>query len=36
MTGSMPELEQVLVYVWRQTLVDGAKHVLIDGREISG
>jgi hypothetical protein len=27
----MPELEQMLISVWRQTLVDGAKHVEIDG-----
>ena len=27
----MPDLEEVLVSVWRQTLVDGAKSVEIDG-----
>jgi hypothetical protein len=29
--ATMPELEQMLISVWRQTLVDGAKHVEIDG-----
>jgi hypothetical protein len=29
----MPNTEEVLVSVWRQTLVDGAKHVLIDGKK---
>jgi hypothetical protein len=29
----MPELEEILVSVWRQTLVDGKKHVQIgDGK----
>jgi hypothetical protein len=27
----MPELSEALVSVWRQTLVDGAKHVEIEG-----
>jgi len=27
----MPELEQMLISVWRQTLVDSAKHVEIGG-----
>ena len=29
----MPELEQILITVWRQTLVDGAKSVEIDGKK---
>ena len=29
----MPELEQVLISVWRQSLVDGAKSVEIDGKQ---
>jgi hypothetical protein len=29
----MPELEQTIVSVWRQTLVDGAKYVEIDGQK---
>ena len=29
----MPELQDVLVSVWRQALVDGAKYVLIDGEK---
>jgi hypothetical protein len=29
----MPDIEEVLVNIWRQTLVDGAKHVLIDGEK---
>jgi hypothetical protein len=29
----MPELEEILVSVWRQTLVDGAKYVQIDGEK---
>jgi hypothetical protein len=28
-----PELEQVLISVWRQALVDGAKSVEIDGEK---
>jgi hypothetical protein len=27
----MPEIEEVLVSVWRQTLVDGANSIVIDG-----
>ena len=30
---SMTELEQILVDVWRQTLIDGAKYVEIDGEK---
>lgn len=29
----MPDLEEVLVSVWRQSLVDGAKSVEIDGKK---
>ena len=29
----MPEFQEVLVSVWRQTLVDGAKFVQIDGEK---
>jgi hypothetical protein len=29
----MPDLEEVLMEVWRQTLVDGAEFVEIDGEE---
>jgi hypothetical protein len=29
----MPELQEVLVSVWRQSLVDGAKSVEIDGKK---
>jgi len=29
----MPQLEEILVKVWRQTLVDGAKSVEIDGKK---
>jgi hypothetical protein len=29
----MPELEQVLISVWRQSLVDGAHSVEIDGKK---
>ena len=29
----MPDREQVLVSVWRQSLVDGAKHVELDGQK---
>jgi hypothetical protein len=29
----MPEIEEVLVSVWRQTLVDGAKYVQIGGEK---
>jgi hypothetical protein len=29
----MPELEEILVDVWRQVLVDGAKNVLIGGEK---
>ena len=29
----MPELEQILISVWRQTLVDDAKNVEIDGKK---
>ena len=29
----MPELEQVLISVWRQSLVDSAKSVEIDGKQ---
>jgi hypothetical protein len=29
----MPGLEEVVVSVWRQSLVDDAKHVQIDGKE---
>ena len=31
--SSMPELEQILVEVWRQTLVAGAKSVEVDGEK---
>ena len=27
----MPEIDEVLVSVWRQTLVDGANSIVIDG-----
>jgi hypothetical protein len=29
----MPELEEILIDVWRQALVDGAKYVEIDGEK---
>jgi hypothetical protein len=29
----MPDIAQVLVSIWRQSLIDGAKHVLIDGEK---
>jgi len=29
----MPDIEQMLVSVWRQTLVDGAKSVEINGKK---
>jgi hypothetical protein len=29
----MPEREEILVEVWRQTLVDGAQYVQIDGEK---
>jgi hypothetical protein len=29
----MPDLDEILVSVWRQTLVDGAKSVEIDGKK---
>lgn len=29
----MPEVEQVLISLWRQTLVDGANYVEIDGQK---
>src|SRR5215475_13521379 len=29
----MQGLEQILISVWRQTLVDGAKHVELDGQK---
>jgi hypothetical protein len=32
-TSTIPELEQILISVWRQTLVDGAKYVEIDGHK---
>ena len=31
--ANTPELEQVLISVWRQALVDGAKNVLIGGEK---
>jgi hypothetical protein len=30
---TMPDREQVLVSVWRQSLVDGAKHVELEGQK---
>jgi hypothetical protein len=30
---TMPDIEQILVSVWRQSLVDGAKYVEIDGKK---
>jgi hypothetical protein len=30
MVNPMPELEEILLSVWRQALVDGAKYVQID------
>jgi len=29
----MPDLEEVLVSVWRQSLVDGAKYVEFEGQK---